>query len=443
MKGIKNIKRKIFQYRYFLFDIFTYNVFLFIFLNVLDLASNIRNLFFYYQILWYFISYLLGIYNQNLINDYSFVKKRLVKILLNLFISVNFSSLIILILFSSINLNDLLINIRFLSVLSFVSYLSQILFYFYIKKYFKISGKWLFVGRESTFKYISKTNRLLFYNYDIDYFPDLEDIKEINYKVYYGIIIDDDDLINKELNNQKINLKKIIIYNYQKWIEFYFYSIPGNFINKESLIYNLNLPDRISIELRIKRLSDILLSIIILILATPLIIFFSILIFLEDLNTPFYSQIRTGLDEKEFKIWKLRSMKIDSEDNGPQWSRKDDPRITKVGNFIRRTRIDELPQLISVISGNMSLIGPRPERPEIDKLLLSKIKNYTLRYQIKPGLSGWAQVKYPYGSSIEDSKIKLGYDLFYIYNYSIWLDFKILLETIRVILNAKNAIPKQ
>ena len=152
--------------------------------------------------------------------------------------------------------------------------------------------------------------------------------------------------------------------------------MPGNFFQKKDLIFSNDIPNRISLALRFKRITDIILSIIILILTSPIVIIFSILIFLEDKNTPFYSQLRTGLDGKNFLIWKLRSMSINSELNGPQWSKKGDPRITKVGAFIRKTRIDELPQLLSVISGDMSLIGPRPERPEIDKILISKIKNY-------------------------------------------------------------------
>ena len=135
-------------------------------------------------------------------------------------------------------------------------------------------------------------------------------------------------------------------------------------------------------------------------------------------------------------------MKINSEVNGPQWSKKNDKRITKVGDFIRKTRIDELPQLVSVIIGDMSLIGPRPERPEIDKILISKIKNYKLRYQVKPGLSGWAQVNYPYGASIEDTEYKLGYDIFYIRNFSFWLDVVIFFKTIRLVMNLEGSISR-
>ena len=129
-------------------------------------------------------------------------------------------------------------------------------------------------------------------------------------------------------------------------------------------------------------------------------------------------------------------MKINAENNGAEWSSPNDPRITLVGKFIRKTRLDELPQLLSVISGDMSLIGPRPERPEFYEILNDLIPNFAIRSKIKPGLSGWAQVNYPYGSSVEDSLYKLSYDLYYMRNYSFFLDFIILIKTIKIIIHA-------
>ncbi len=134
-------------------------------------------------------------------------------------------------------------------------------------------------------------------------------------------------------------------------------------------------------------------------------------------------------------------MITNAEKYGEQWADKSDNRITKIGKYLRKLRIDELPQLLLVLSGDMSLIGPRPERPKIDKLLRKHIQNYDLRYSIKPGISGWAQVNYPYGASIEDSKLKLSYDIYYIKNFSILLDFMILFKTIKIIMNGKGSIP--
>ena len=134
-------------------------------------------------------------------------------------------------------------------------------------------------------------------------------------------------------------------------------------------------------------------------------------------------------------------MKFNVSKRDLDWAKNNDSRITKIGSFIRMIRIDELPQLVSVISGDISLIGPRPERPEIDTTLAKEIKEYRLRYCIKPGLSGWAQVNYPYGASIQDSDNKWSYDIFYMKNYSLLLDLIIFLKTIRLVFNGKGSKP--
>ena len=165
------------------------------------------------------------------------------------------------------------------------------------------------------------------------------------------------------------------------------------------------------------------------------------LIYLEDKGPIIYSQIRTGLNGKSIKIYKLRTMKNSNESKEIfKWAIKDDPRVTFVGNYLRKFRIDELPQLYSVIKGEMSLIGPRPENPSIEKNLRKEISFYDLKFFIKPGLSGWAQVNYPYGASVLDSNIKLSYDLFYIKNFSIWLDILIFFKTLKLVINGKGAI---
>ena len=175
---------------------------------------------------------------------------------------------------------------------------------------------------------------------------------------------------------------------------------------------------------------------------SPVFILSIIFIKLEDSGPIFYSQTRTGYKGKPFKIWKLRTMKVDAEANGAVWAKKLDPRITKIGNILRKTRIDELPQLIAVLNGQMSLIGPRPERPEFNSFLAKEIKNYELRHFVKPGLSGWSQVNYPYGASTKDAAIKLSYDLYYLYNYSNFLDFIIFFKTIKLVLHLRGSTPK-
>jgi exopolysaccharide biosynthesis polyprenyl glycosylphosphotransferase len=172
-------------------------------------------------------------------------------------------------------------------------------------------------------------------------------------------------------------------------------------------------------------------------IASPIILITAIMIKLDSEGSILFTQTRTGQYGESFTIYKFRSMKIDAEANGAKWAEKNDPRITKVGNFIRKTRIDEIPQLWNVLIGDMSFIGPRPERPEFDGQLEKKIPYYRLRYLVKPGLTGWAQVNYNYAASIEDTKEKIMYDLYYIKNYSFLLDMRIILRTIRIVLFQK------
>lgn len=179
-----------------------------------------------------------------------------------------------------------------------------------------------------------------------------------------------------------------------------------------------------------KRLMDIALSTLGLIFSAPLILFSAIMIKLQDKGPVFYTQTRIGRLGQPFKIFKLRTMHIDAEQNGPQWAQKGDTRTTWFGHLLRKTRIDELPQLINILSGEMSLVGPRPERPEFVEMLSKSIPLYRFRHLLQPGLTGWAQVNYRYGASMEDSKIKLCYDFYYIKNLSLLIDFQILLKTI-------------
>lgn len=194
-------------------------------------------------------------------------------------------------------------------------------------------------------------------------------------------------------------------------------------------------------DTRLKRLGDVFVSSALMIVTLPLLLFAAILIKLEDGGPVFYSQLRTGLYGRPYTIWKLRSMRTDAEEDGVQWSNLNDQRVTRVGSLLRRSRFDELPQLWSVFSGKMSLIGPRPERPEFDQNLTTLIPHYRLRHYMRPGLSGWAQVNYPYGASVDDSANKLSYDLYYLLNFSFWLDLLIFFKTIRLVFNAKGSLP--
>jgi sugar transferase (PEP-CTERM system associated) len=193
---------------------------------------------------------------------------------------------------------------------------------------------------------------------------------------------------------------------------------------------------------RIKRISDIVLSLSLLVLFSPFIILTVLAVWLESKcrGPIFYRQIRVGEQAKCFQLLKFRSMQVDAEKNeGAQWAQKNDPRITKVGKFIRRTRLDELPQLLNVFRGEMSFVGPRPERPEFVSQLQRKIPFYKERHAVKPGITGWAQVCYPYGASEDDAFKKLEYDLYYVKNNSLFLDFVILLQTAEVVMWSKGA----
>jgi sugar transferase (PEP-CTERM system associated) len=188
-----------------------------------------------------------------------------------------------------------------------------------------------------------------------------------------------------------------------------------------------------------KRLIDIVISLIALVLCIPLFILVAIAIVIESGFPVLFRQERTGLHGRSFEMLKFRSMFNDSEKEGPQWAAAGDDRITKTGKWIRKFRIDELPQVINVLRGQMSIVGPRPERPLFVSMLEEQIPFYGLRHSVRPGITGWAQVKYQYGASVEETKTKLEYDLFYIKHLSVMLDFAVLFETAKVMISGRGA----
>ena len=228
------------------------------------------------------------------------------------------------------------------------------------------------------------------------------------------------------------------------WAERSLQRVPPEFLSERWLLsaegFSLQ-PGRWS--WRVKRFLDVFGAVSLMLLTSPLVLIAGLAIWLEDRGPIFYSQIRSGLYGDPVRIWKLRSMRVDAEASGLQWAEKQDPRITRCGAWLRRLRIDELPQLWAVLRGDLSLIGPRPERPELELELEQAIPHYRVRHWIRPGLSGWAQVNYPYGNSVADSRIKLSYDLYYLRNAGILLDLLILVKTIRLVLRAQGAQPQQ
>ena len=269
----------------------------------------------------------------------------------------------------------------------------------------------------------------------------LEDFEAWTNHRWSGIVIDGQkgplsDAMVRQLMH--LRLQGTNIYSLEEFYELLWRKIPPSFVRDDwfaftngfSLIHN-------RINVKLKRCVDLAASVTLLILMLPLMGLVALLIKLESPGPIFYSQIRTGIGVRPFQVHKFRSMFINAESEGAQWASKADSRITRVGRVIRILRIDELPQLWNVLWGEMSLIGPRPERPEFDQMLEQQIPYYTVRYLVKPGITGWAQVMYPYGASVQDAYRKVAYDLYYIKNHSLLLDMSIALKTLKVIFLGK------
>jgi len=190
---------------------------------------------------------------------------------------------------------------------------------------------------------------------------------------------------------------------------------------------------------RIKRLIDLGISLLVLLISLPIIAVAALAILLGSPGPILFQQDRVGKNDRIFTLWKLRTMKQGAETNGPVWAEKNDHRVTWMGKWLRLLRIDELPQLYNVLRGEMSLIGPRPERPTFVKDLEAQIPYYSVRHTVRPGITGWAQVNYRYGASVKDAIRKLEYDLYYIKNMSLILDLKIMLRTIGVVIFGQGA----
>lgn len=199
--------------------------------------------------------------------------------------------------------------------------------------------------------------------------------------------------------------------------------------------FDYSTPRRLS-----KRFFDLLAATILLLLAWPVMLVVALAVWLEDGSPILYRQTRVGERGEHFELIKFRSMRVDAEKDGvARWATKDDDRSTRVGRFIRLTRLDELPQLFAVLAGSMSFVGPRPERPHFVSMLNEEIRYYSVRHCVKPGLTGWAQLRYPYGASVRDAEEKLKFDLFYVKNHGLVFDLMILLQTVEVVLFGRGA----
>ncbi len=275
---------------------------------------------------------------------------------------------------------------------------------------------------------------------NLSYQGNLRDLSELSHESWSAVIGATQMEFSKSQAQllMQMRLRGIPVYRLPDAYETFWYKLPSSLLEDKWLAFSegFNLiPGDFSMKL--KRVVDIILILFLLVLVAPLLLLVALLIRLDSPGPVFYSQLRSGFYGKPFRVYKFRSMYQDAEKRGAQWASQRDPRITRVGYWLRLLRIDELPQIWNVLRGEMSLIGPRPERPEFDVKLKEAIPYYEVRYLVKPGITGWAQVMYPYGASIEDAYEKLSYDLYYIKNYSLWLDLAIAFKTVRVVLLGK------
>ena len=226
----------------------------------------------------------------------------------------------------------------------------------------------------------------------------------------------------------------IQVRDYPSFVEHNFFRIPVEHLDP-SWFFQLNTSGDYFIFQSIKRMIDIVTAGGGLLLTSPILLLSAILIKVESRGPVFYSQVRVGYCSRHFHILKLRSMRTDAEADGPQWANKNDRRATRIGKLMRKTRVDEIPQFWNILRGDMSFVGPRPERPQFVSELAAEIPYYEQRHLVKPGITGWAQINYPYGASKTDSLNKLKYDLYYVRNASILLDLHITLRTIGAVMN--------
>jgi lipopolysaccharide/colanic/teichoic acid biosynthesis glycosyltransferase len=244
------------------------------------------------------------------------------------------------------------------------------------------------------------------------------------------LILDQGNEANLNIDLMEILASGVRVLGVEPFVESLSQKIPSAEVDR-SWLARLDLRQRDPIVRRVKRLSDLFTATIGLILCLPILLIACLAIVLETGFPLFFHQKRTGLLGRTYTLHKLRTMQKDAEKKGAEWAQKGDLRVTRVGRFLRRWRIDEIPQFWNVIKGEMSIVGPRPERPELEKKINSRLPFWMCRYLLKPGLTGWAQIRFEYASDMESSEEKLAYDLFYIKNASFLLDLEIMLSTVR------------
>lgn len=401
-----------------------------------NIFSNYLNLFSSIGII-VFINYLIG--------KYDFFNLQNIKKIIFYFLKKNIISLIyIFIIFLFFSDQFITYYLCFLFIVYFLTSLSlQLVLLLFAHKFRFWELRLNIYGSEeetNSIKDIFKSFNYSFRNKNLTLIRVNDDFSKIGSIDH--LVISDKSLIRENNFLEFCVQKGVKIYSIEEWIADNFKLVPFEKLNKINMLKLSSNSKKEFFYSRIKRLGDIVLSSFLIVFLFPILLTTFFLILIDDGLPLFYGQVRSGKNGKEIKILKLRTMFKDAEKKGARWAISNDERVTKVGSFLRKFRIDELPQLISVLKGEMSLIGPRPERPLFDKEIMKHIPNYKLRLFCKPGLSGWAQVNYPYGASIEDSKKKFTYDAYYILYSSFKLDLIILIKTIKLILSGKGSEPR-
>ncbi|MCF7835535.1 MAG: sugar transferase [Candidatus Marinimicrobia bacterium] len=390
--------------------------------------------FFYIHMLWLFLFYIAGVYN---IKDFISYKKIAEKMLKTLAVA-SILAVFIFYLTPAVLITpktNLLIDVSILAIL-LIGW--RRLFWTVSKKITKIKVAFL-GGSKEEIKFANHLTK----NPQLGYEPveNLENDDLINFikKNNIQVVIASRDLIQKEEKAKqlyKILPLGISVVNFENFYENLVEKIPVSIINESWFLENLTEINKKSFE-TFKRIADILGSIVLGIPTLVALPFIGLVIKAGSRGPVFYKQKRVGKNNKIFEIIKFRTMVKNAEKNGPQWAQEKDSRITWIGKILRKTSVDELPQLWNVLKGEISFIGPRPERPELTEWLEKEIPHYAMRHLAKPGLSGWAQIKYPYGASIEDAKEKLQYDLYYIKNRSTILELAIAAKTLFALIARK------
>jgi exopolysaccharide biosynthesis polyprenyl glycosylphosphotransferase len=380
-------------------------------------------------LIWVLIFYIFGLYNIFSIKPTISNSKRWATALLSSFVVGMFLFYFVPIFGITPKVNLLLQVINF----GIFSYLLRRIIYKIFSK--NITQPTIIVGNSLSLVELEKTitNNPQIGLRIVKHFQTINDVNLDFSKSKNVIIILDKNINTLDENITKFYKQGVDIIDTAKACEKYLYRIPVEYIDISFIIENVNIRKDV-LYTSIIYVIDVIFSILVLIILSPILIISCLFIYFHDKGPIFYTQKRVGLNGKIFRLYKLRSMIINSEENGAVWSTGlNDDRATPIGKILRKLHIDEIPQMLNILNGDISMVGPRPERPEFVKILSEQIPYYSLRHIIRPGFTGWAQIKYRYARTVEDSKIKFEYDLYYIKNRNIFLDLEIITKTIRII----------